>query len=170
MLTKIKNFLNERWEQISYKSIERFYLIIGILSVVSFYVGVFCKTCITWKIVIVVFIGFCMIMFYLYFLFYDEINKKESIYKEKVKEKVKNMLQFDETIEVCPRIFHSRNKNSLTQIFIKLKKELKGSDCRMDAYLEKDGTITLLFCVDNALDDIFKYTDYELFIKEWKIK
>ena len=40
----------------------------------------------------------------------------------------------------------------------------------MDAYLEKDGTITLLFCIDNTLNDIFQYKDYELFIKEWKIK
>ena len=76
MLTKIENFLSERWEQISYKSIQRFYLIMGILSVVSFYVGVFCKTYITWKILIVGFIGFYMIMVYLYYLFYDEINKK----------------------------------------------------------------------------------------------
>ena len=178
MLKKLERNLNERFEKLSYRKIEIFYLVLSIVMLVSFIAAVSVTEWRIWKIIPAILIAFWIASMYLYYLFYDKINKEakqeeESRYKYKLEKKVRNMLFVNETTEVYPKVFRPRNKENLSEIYLTLKKELQSCDCRMDAYLEEDGTIVLLFSVDNTFDNMFEYSGiagYETFLKEWKVK
>ncbi len=84
MLKKLKKHLNKRWERISYRMIENFYLVLGIATVISFIAGIWNTTeWHNWKIVSIIFVVLWIIMSCLYFVFNDKIEEKRKLENKK---------------------------------------------------------------------------------------
>lgn len=77
MLRKLKSYLNERWEKIKYMHIEIFYMVLGIVTLISFIIAIFNKTMCIWNIVAVMSMIIWLIMCYLYYVFYDKVDEKK---------------------------------------------------------------------------------------------
>lgn len=175
-MKRLNKYLRERWEKITYKDIQKFYFFVGLVTLLL------CISCLVievWNCYIInivwgIFLVFLLVLFYLYYLFYDKLEEKkksemEKINKEKTKKKVMNMLSVNKPREIFPKHNINNKENSLSEIFLSIKKELSDCECRMEAYLEEDGNIILLLIINNTFDDKFVYTDYNLFLEEWDI-
>lgn len=157
MFKKIKNSLKNRWEKVSSKNVMRCIFISYCIIAILFYICV--KFTLPQEIemilAIIVASGIVIPIFLI-----NPITEKE------MKERINKMLT-DEPVQIEPR--NNNSKQGLSAIFISLQKKLDGK-CEMEAYMEEDGTIAVVLFVNNTFDDIFYYTDYELFMKEWKLK
>lgn len=173
-MKKVKAYLKERWKKVTYSQLLRFYYVTSIVTLITFPAAVLDNTgWHPWKIVPVILMTFWLVSLFLYYEFENVIKEKEKSEERDYKEKVKEILSHDETIEIKPKVLCLRKKESLSKIFLDLKKQLKSSECRMEAYLDEKDNIILLFFVNNTFDGKFKYSGisgYKSFLREWKIK
>lgn len=157
MLKKIKNYLKKRWEKVSSKNVMRCIYISYCIIAILFYICV--------KFTLPPIIETISAIIIVLGIIIPLLLMNPTIEKEK-KERINKMLT-DEPVQIEPR--NNNSKQGLSEIFISLQKKLDGK-CEMEAYMEEDGTIAVVLFVNNTFDDIFYYTDYELFMKEWKLK
>jgi len=84
MLKKFRNYLGKRWEKVTYRKIETFYAVMYLLTAISFIIAVTDRTWHDWKILVIILVGICLVMFYLYYAFEEKIEEKRRAEIEKI--------------------------------------------------------------------------------------